>query len=201
MSNIDLSGKTSQDLLTLFNEKAALLGLPQVKRFSDRKAAERRVSEIIAKIGSVPQPQDETRDFPTQTISTETPTTTTADTAKESDDMATKNKGKTNSVKKGRGRSKRAEDALVGEGSYRDRLLKTFLNSRGEPSRKQIPMGDLVKAVYGNNYKEYRAPLMMVMKGLRQVLAANKTGREIRKTRENKENHFGLYNRTDPKSA
>jgi hypothetical protein len=31
------------------------------------------------------------------------------------------------------------------------------------------------------------------MKGLKVVLAANKTGLEIRKTRENKENHFGLH--------
>lgn len=211
---IDLSKKSMSELVALFNQKAEMMdGIKPVTRFADRKSAETRVRNIMNRVGNVaakvvkseeaaPETAKETPheeeafevDMPQDESST--PPAETAETQKE-EDMATKTKakGKTAKPRAAAGsRKAKANGELVGKGSYRDKLLAKMTTE----FRKQVPMSKLLVAVYGENRKDYRAPLMMVMKGLKTVLTANKTGKEIRKSRENKENCFGLYNRADP---
>jgi hypothetical protein len=166
----DLSSKSMSELLTMYNAKAELMDRPPVKRFADRKSAEKRVAQIIAAIGGVAKAGKSE-----PTVPTELPPVT-AKAAK-----ATKT-----AVKR-----IKEDGALVSKGSFRDKLFN-FMSAESRLNNQQ-PISKLLVAVYGESRKDYKGPLMMVMKGLKVVLAANKTGLEIRKTRENKENHFGLH--------
>lgn len=211
---IDLSQKSMSELVALFNQKAEMMdGIKPVTRFADRKSAETRVRNIINRVGSVSAKVEPTQaesvapeevfevDMPEAEageISASQAAEKIASEPNKEDDMAAKTKAKSKKTAKPRAaagtRKAKIEGELVGKGSYRDKLLAKLTNE----FRKQVPMGKLLVAVYGENRKDFRAPLMMVMKGLTAVLTKNKTGKEIRKSRENKENCFGLYNRTDP---
>jgi hypothetical protein len=169
---MDLSGKSMSELVTMYNAKADLMDRPKVKRFSDRKAAEKRVNQIVNAIGGVASKTNGgTPDMPVPAPVIATPA----------------------QINKAKARVKRvkAEGELVGKGSYRDKLLG-FLQAESRVGKPQ-PISRLMEAVYGQARKDFKGPLMMVMKGLKVVLDTNKTGLEIRKSRENKENHFGLF--------
>lgn len=170
MTAIDLSGKSMSELITMYNAKADLMDRPSVKRFADRKSAERRVEQIINAIGGVTNAgKTNGTSAPQQNVAT----------------PAQKEKAKVAVA-----RIKKDGD-LVGKGSYRDKLL-AHLQSDNRIGKPQ-PISRLMEAVYGQSRKDFKGPLMMVMKGLKVVLEANRTGLEIRKSRENKENHFGLF--------
>lgn len=171
MTAIDLSGKSTGELVTMFNAKADILGIPPVKKFADRKTAEARVSKIIERVGSVAGATK------TNGNGANAPAVTPALVAKTKEQIA--------KVKR------RTEGEMVGKGSYRDKLL-SFMQLASNTG-KFISISRLMEAVYGQSRKDFKGPLMMVMKGLKVVLDENKTGLEIRKSRENKENHFGLF--------
>lgn len=205
---IDLSGKSMSELVALYNSKAEMMdGIKPVTRFADRTTAEKRVSTLINRVGSVAakMPAAEVEKVPPveTTVAAVTKPAASAETEKE-DEMATKTKTRTKTAKTNgkpktaRVRKPKVDGALVGKGSFREKLLNYL---QGETHfKKQNAISKILVAVYGENRKDFRAPLMMVMKGLTAVLTVNRTGLEIRKTRENKENHFGLYNRTDAKA-
>jgi hypothetical protein len=85
------------------------------------------------------------------------------------------------------------EHGMVGKGTNRENLLALFEKNKGY----QVSISAMMKAVYGEARKDLKGPIMMVMKGLLNVFKAQKKPWEIRKTRENKENYFGLYNKSD----
>jgi hypothetical protein len=170
-TTMDLSGKSMSELLELYNNKADLMDRPKVKRFSDRKTAEKRVEQITNAIGGVAS-------------------------AGKSNGHAVEPKAAEPvkppvKVAKPKSSEQREDGALVGKGSYRDKLLN-YLQAEHRLN-VQHPISELLIAVYGEDRKDFKGPLMMVMKGLKAVLADNRTGLEIRKTRENKENYFGLH--------
>lgn len=212
---IDLSGKSMSELLQMYNDKAEFMDRPKVKRFADRATAEKRVNHIIAAIGAVgsksppetsvpvmnvpPEKPDEGPDVLGETPAEARADLATIETAnetstQENEDMATRSKAKNTRAAKPKGktvkpRAAKANGEMVRKDSYRDKLMKVFDANIG----KQVPISKLLVAVYGESRKDYKGPLMMVMKGLKDVLVTNRTGKEIRKSRENKENYFGLH--------
>lgn len=85
---------------------------------------------------------------------------------------------------------KRAETGvLVGPDTYRAKLIAVFERNEG----KNISVTRLMEAVYGEARKDYKQPLMMVMKGVKMVYAKNGIKKTIEKTRIDKENYFGLF--------
>ena len=52
---------TTAQLLSRYNKAAATLGKKPVKKFADRKTAERRVKDIEARIRKKPEPREGTR--------------------------------------------------------------------------------------------------------------------------------------------
>lgn len=227
----DFVGKTTAELIEFYNAKASLMDRPLVKRFTDRKAAERRCAQIeaavqgvanVGKLEAAPEASAETeatQDTPEEAFEVEmpepeAPTTTenepTAETGetKESD-MATKKAakktGKKASPKKtvkkagmktgaktGNGHGP-GDHGMVGKGTNREKLLALFEKHKGY----QVSVSQMMKAVYGEARKDLKGPIMMVMKGLQIVFKTQKKPWEFRKTRENKENYFGLYNKSD----
>jgi hypothetical protein len=157
----DLSSKSTAELVTIYNAKAAALNRPLVKRFADRATAEKRVAAITAPNGGVAE-----KSRPAARAGSES----NQPGAKKPKVLA-------------------KPDALVRSGSYRDKLLATMEAKIGT----QQPVSALMKATYGEARKDFKGPIMMVMKGLRGVLAASRKDLEIRKTRDNKENCFGLH--------
>lgn len=172
MTAMDLSSKSMSELLAMYNAKADLMDRPKVKRFADRKSAEKRVNQIVNAIGGVASKSNGAAATPS--VPPPVPATPA---------QIIKAKAAIKRVK--------AEGELVGKGSYRDKLL-SYLQAESRIG-KPHPISKLMEAVYGEARKDFKGPLMMVMKGLKVVLDANKTGLEIRKSRENKENHFGLF--------
>lgn len=142
------------ELLQRYNAAAATVGKPPVKRFSDRKAAERRVIALMQEHGS--------------------------------DVVGLKRPAK--GAKPKQEKQNVDEDFGCREGTNRWNLLAALRAGRGSA----VAQSTLLKAVYGEAHKEYRAPLAMVMKGLQMAIAANKLPYIIEKSRENKELHFAL---------
>lgn len=174
-TTMDLSSKSMSELLIMYNNKAESMDRPKVKRFADRKSAEKRVNQIVNAIGNVASKSNGTA------------------TAAAEPSIPLPEPAKPMEIIKAKAAIKRvkAEGELVGKGSYRDKLL-AYLQADSRVGKPQ-PISKLMEAVYGQARKDFKGPLMMVMKGLKVVLEANKTGLEIRKSRENKENHFGLF--------
>lgn len=171
MINLNLSEKTTAELIVMYNDKAFMLDRPAVKRFADRATAEKRVLQIYSATAGV--------------AAASKPVSEAAPEVKEEP----KTEAKPVKEPKAKKTAKpKVEGELVREGSFRDKLLTKLQSKIGS----QVSISDLMTAVYGESRKDYKGPLMMVMKGLRGVLKANDIG-EIRKTRENKENCFGLY--------
>lgn len=163
----DLSGKKPIELLAIYNAEAERRGLPTVKRFADAKSALKRTQAML-----------------NGEVHSKAPKSGSAKPKKAA------------SAKKPAGAGKKAkrvkpDGEIVRSGSYREKLMAIFEKNKGE----QVPISKLMVAVYGESRKDYKGPLMMVMKGLKSVIAANRMGLEIRKTRENKENHFGLHSK------
>lgn len=139
-----------------------------------------------------PEPINETTTTTTETSTTEQETdmaTKAKKTAKKPAKKAAAKKTVKKAAKKAGGGRKREEGALVGKGTNREKLLAIFEANKSN----QVPISKLMKAVYGESHKDLKGPLMMVIKGLGIVFKTNKLALEIRKTRENKENYFGLY--------
>ncbi len=168
MSHIDLTQKSGPELVALFNEHAEAAGLSPVKRFADTISAVRRVSQLLGQ--PVPEGFDIKKSRPQPAVNAEKKT-------------APKPPAKAAPKKK-----IKAEGEIVRKGSYRDSLMKYFEKHEGQ----QISISRLMVATYGEARKDLKGPLMMVIKGLRIVISENKLGFKIEKTRENKENHFGL---------
>lgn len=141
------------ELVAHYNAAAAATGKAPVKRFADRKSAERRVLAIMAEHGSA-----------------------ALKPAKAKAKAANKEKQNVD------------EDFGCREGTNRWNLLAALRAGRGSA----VPQSVLLKAVYGEAHKEFRAPLAMVMKGLQMAINANKLPYVIEKSRENKELHFAL---------
>lgn len=190
MTTIDLSGKSTSELVAMYNAKAELMDRPPVKRFADRQTAEKRVNQIMNAVSGVagkssgaaaPEVKEVKKEEAKEPVKEQPKPASTKAPAKPTTTKA--------SAAPKPAAKKREEGELVGKGSYRDSLLKCLNANLG----KQVPISRLMEAVYGQSRKDFKGPLMMVMKGLKVVLATHKTGTEIRKTRENKENHFGLY--------
>jgi pyruvate/2-oxoglutarate dehydrogenase complex dihydrolipoamide acyltransferase (E2) component len=94
---------------------------------------------------------------------------------------------KTESVKQTK--APKAERGIVGAGTNRE-VLFNCLTAR---INKMVPMSQLMIAVYGDANKSNKSKLMMVMKGINFVIASKGLPFTIKKVRENKENHFGLF--------
>lgn len=148
----ELKSLPTPELLRRYNAVATAAGLPTVKRFSDRKAAERRTGALLAEY------QRTAEDKPARA--------------------------------KAPGKEKQNVDEDFGcrEGTNRWNLLAALRAGRGSA----VPQSALLKAVYGEAHKEFRAPLAMVMKGLQMAINAKKLPYVIEKSRENKELHFAL---------
>jgi hypothetical protein len=168
MTALNLSEKTTAQLIEMYNDKAFMLDRPTVKRFADRATAEKRVAQIYVANASK---------------------TTATETFVEAPKPAKEPKKAKEPAKT---RAPKEDGAVVREGSFRDKLLEILQKNEG----KQVPISKLMEAVYGESRKDFKGPLMMVMKGLRGVVAANKLG-TIEKTRENKENYFGLHKKAN----
>jgi hypothetical protein len=148
----ELKSLPTPELLKRYNAVAMAAGLPTVKRFSDRKAAERRTGALLAEYEA---------------------------TAKQAKARASAPKKEKQNVD---------EDFGCREGTNRWNLLAALRAGRGSA----VAQSALLKAVYGEAHKEYRAPLAMVMKGLQMAITAKKLPYVIEKSRENKELHFAL---------
>ncbi len=203
----DFKAMNGPDLLSFYNAKAELLDRPPVKRFTDRAAAERRCAQIEQAVIGVANAGKPPATEATGATIEGAATGSTTEPTKENDDMVTKaknggaKKGKKTSTKKASvkkpaksGKTRGAGDgSMVGKGTNREKLLALFEKNKGY----QVSISDMMKAVYGKAQKDLKGPVMMVMKGLLIVFKTQKKPWEIRKTRENKENYFGLYNKSD----
>lgn len=226
MPVISLADKQMSELVTLHNDTVVAIGAgKQVVRFADRKAAEKRTLAMLNERANKEGTELFTLDNPGatgaseetvkeeqtgsevtgQTTSTSnagdgetTGETTMGSTAKKAKKAAKKNgakKAKKSGAKKAATVKRRPEGALVGTGTNREKLMNAM-----KPKNKYVAISDLLMAVYGKKHKELKGPLMMVVKGVKMVLAANKTGTEIRKLRKDKENHFGIFDKSHPKA-
>lgn len=81
--------------------------------------------------------------------------------------------------------SKSAECGLVHAKSKRALVLNELWNANGTTAATS-----LMKVVYGSTSKDYRGPLMMVIKGLTQVLAKN--GQTLKRERVDGETYFSI---------
>lgn len=75
--------------------------------------------------------------------------------------------------------------------SYREKLLVTLYSN----FRKQVPMSQLLKGVYGNMNTENKGALNMVKKGMLETIKKEKLPYQVKKEKntETKEISFGLY--------
>lgn len=173
ITTAQLNEMDTPSLLALYNETAKTGDKPEVKRFSDRPSALRRTAALL---GIDPPASVDPKKR-----------------GKVANEMKIP---KVKKVKKANGtpvarkpRVKKEGGPVVREGSNRDRLFKFMEKHLGA----QQSISALMKATYGESRKDYKGPLMMVMKGVEAVIATNKLKLKIAKTRENKENYFGLY--------
>jgi hypothetical protein len=155
-------------LLAAYNEKAATDGKPTVKRFSDRPAALRRTAAILGI-----DPPDSVN--PKKRALKKEPKAKKPKAAK--------------TPKAAKAPREKKDGEAVRPGSNRDKLFKYMEKHLGQ----QLSITSLMKATYGEARKDYKGPLMMVMKGVAGVIKSQKLKLKIEKTRENKENYFGLH--------
>lgn len=199
----NVSEMTTAEILIDYNAKAAMLDRPLVKRFSDRAAAEKRYVQIVAATAGVSGAGKAVKKDLTngavaatvQRMAAETVAMTADTVAAVADTVAATAKTVAKAAKAAEAPKEPKVSApgtndgemKVREGSKRALLIKVLT----ENLNKQVSITDLMKAVFGRASKEMKGPLMMNLKGFQEVQM--KSNQEIRKTRENKENYFGLY--------
>lgn len=196
--------KRFSDRVAALKRTAAILGIngaPEAKTSSFEATGNNEEAGVTTSNEETTATEETTNDNLTaggETVNKEQETDMT--TAKKGKKTATSKKGKKTAVAKKAKKAKTSksgktrgpkpdEGSLVGKGTNRDKLLALFEKNLG----KQVSISAMMKAVYGEARKDYKGPVMMVMKGLLIVFKTNKLKLEIRKTRENKENYFGLY--------
>ncbi len=161
---IDVTKMNGPALIKAYNEAAAAQNKPLVKRFGDMAAAMKRTAAILGPKVKTPK-------------AAAAPKKTKAAAAPKKTKAVAKPKAK-----------KSSDDSIVRGGTKRDKLFNYMNKHVGE----FLPISKLMQATYGESHKGLKGPLMMVMKGLRGVIATNRMGLKIEKQRKDKENHFGL---------
>lgn len=167
---VEITRKSSAELVALYNEIAAKRGTATVTKFSDKKTAVRRVLAIMAD-ANVAAP-----------VPTEKP-----------ESSATVASEKKN-VPKGEPVAKNSTLELFDcrEGNNRARLILSMHKHLG--SSQSIAC--LVEDVYGKGSSadsSFNGKLKMVMGGMKATIASKKLKFEIKKTKQTNETHFGLY--------
>lgn len=163
---IEITGKTTAELVAIYNEVAAKRGTATVTKFSDRKTAVRRVLAIIA------------------------------DTAKPTETSKANNKPQPEAkdVPKSEPVAKNSTLELFDcrENTNRARLIESMHSNLGSTQSVAI----LVEDVYGKGSSadaSFNGKLMMVMGGMKATIASKKLRFEVKKTKQGRETHFGLY--------
>lgn len=163
---VEITGKTTAELVAIYNEVATERGTATVTKFSDRKTAVRRVLAIIADRAS----------------------------ATESSESSSKTQPKAKSAPKGEPVAKNSTLELFDcrENTNRARLIESMHSHLGSTQSVAV----LVDCVYGKGSSAesgFRGKLMMVMGGMKATIASKKLNFEVKKTKQDKETHIGLY--------
>jgi hypothetical protein len=197
---IELNGKSNKELMDIYNECAPIIGVSILTRFSDSQTALVRTSKILTlltdnqlekiegkfngkvnRTSVVVEPPKEKEEL------IEEPVTEEAQIEEPAIEPETLKAEKENKPR----RNIVSRTTLVGSGTNREKLLNHLEKNVGT----LLPISSLMNAVYGTSGKEFKGPLNMVMKGLTDVFIKNEIKMEIRKSRIDKETHFGLYNK------
>lgn len=183
---MDVTKLTGPELIKAYNDAAFMLDRPQVKRFADHATAEKRTAAIVAASkalsgGTSPKHPADMSGIPEGSGKNSTHPT-------KDEEVAPKAK-KAKAID-----SVEADKSVPRSGTNREKLVNALVKNAGN----FVAVSKLQKAVYGDAGKHRAGPLMMIMNGFKEVqlpLMKSDDGKpyELRKLRENKENHFGLF--------
>lgn len=162
----EITGKTAAELAAIYNEVATKRGTATVTKFSDRKTAVRRVLAILADTAA-----------PAETQKASANPQPEAKDAPKSESVAK------NSI---------LELFDCRENTNRARLIESMHSHLGSTQSVAV----LVEDVYGKGSSadaSFNGKLMMVMGGMKATVASKKLKFEVKKTKQGREIHFGLY--------
>lgn len=177
----DLVNLSSATIVEVFNSIAlAGSGLAPVKKFADRAVAIRRTFDALSLI-----PVQE------NTLVEEVPAEPKAPAVE-------KKAPKAKVPHVAFGDAQKPAEGIVAEfgvspSSNRSKLLLAFEAKKN----LYIPVSEMMEATYGESRKDYKGRMSLVLKGLVHVIKAGSLPYEIRKIRENKEVHFGLFDKAE----
>lgn len=167
---VEITRKSTAELVALYNEIATKRGTATVNKFSDKKTAIRRVLAIMSDANS------------TASVPDEKPESSTT--------VAVEQKG----APKGHTVARNSVLELFDcrEGNNRARLILSMHSHLGSSQSVAV----LVEDVYGKGSSadsSFNGKLMMVLGGMKATIVSKKLKFEVKKTKQNRDTHFGLY--------
>jgi hypothetical protein len=163
---VEITRKSTAELVALYNEIATKRGTATVNKFSDKKTAIKRVLAILADTSEASKPAEAS-----------TPTAPKPANVPKGEPVA---KNSTLELFDCRAENNRA------------RLILSMHSHLGSSQSVAV----LVEDVYGKGSSadsSFNGKLMMVMGGMKATIVSKKLKFEVKKTKQGNETHFGLY--------